>query len=457
MKITTRTRLQSRLNSAIMALLIVAIAGLVAWLSTRYTVEFDWTRNGRHTLSEASNQVLARMEGPIAITAYSREEAVLRDAVRKFINRYQRIKPDTELHFVNPDVVPDEVRSLGISSYNELVIHYQGRSQHVQPGNEEEFTNALQRLARGAEHWLAFVEGHGERNPLGEANFDLKLWVQQLAHRGFKSQPINLANIHAIPENTRVLVIAGPQVDLLPGEIQLILDFVEQGGNLLWLSDPGPLHGLEALAEKLHVRQEAGVIIDVAGRVLGLEDPTIVIQTAGLYPPHPATRDFSYTTLFPKAAALTADDKSPWRVQPLLTTGDHTWAETVVQEGEISFNEEEDLKGPLNLGLTLERETGTAPGENQSPRTQRILITGDGDFLSNTYVANSGNLELGIRIVNWLSNDDNFIAIPAQIAPDTQLELSPLASGLIAFSFLIALPVLLFGSGAFIWWHRRKQ
>ena len=457
MKITPQTRLQARLNSAVMALLIVALAGLLAWLSTRYTAEFDWTRNGRHTLSAASKQVLARMDGPIKITAYSRDEANLRSAISKFISRYQKIKPDIDLHFVNPDVVPDEVRSLGIASYNELVIHYQGRSQHVQPGNEEELTNALQRLARGAEHWLAFVEGHGERSPLGKANFDLELWVRQIENRGFKAQPINLANIQAVPENTRVLVIAGPQVDLLPGEIKLILDFVEHGGNLLWLADPGPLHGLEALAEKLHVKIEPGTIIDVAGRLIGVDDPTIVIETASLYPPHLATEGFTYTTLFPKSAAVTAEGKSDWQVRPLLTTGAHTWLETGALEGEVNFDEGKDVKGPLNIGLTLEREIEQAQGEKKPRHMQRIMVIGDGDFLSNTYVGNSGNQELGIRLINWLSNDDDFIAIPANIAPDMQLELSPIAAGIIAFGFLIVLPLLLLGTGTLIWWRRKKQ
>lgn len=457
MKITRRTQLQSRLVSAVMALLIVVLAGLLAWASARYTVEFDWTRNGRHTLSEASKQVLSRMEGPIMITAYSREEAGLREAVKKFIRRYQNIKPDIELHFVNPDVAPDEVRSLGITSYNELVIRYQGRSQHVQPVDEEEFTNALQRLARGAEHWLAFVEGHGERSPLGEANFDLKLWVQQLEKRGFRAQPVNLANIQTVPENTRVLIIAGPQVDLLPGEIKLVLDFVEQGGNLLWLADPGALHGLEGLAEKLHIKLDTGTVIDSAGRLLGLDDPTIVIETASLYPSHPATADFTYTTLFPGITTVTTDAQSPWRMQPLLTTGDHTWLETGKLEGEVSFDEGQDVKGPLNIGLTLERAPEPAQGEKTAQRTQRIMVIGDGDFLSNAYVGNSGNQELGIRLINWLSNDDDFIAIPARTAPDMQLELSPVASGIIALGFLVVLPLGLFGTGALIWWRRRKQ
>ena len=457
MQITPRTQLQSRLTSIVLTLLIVTLAGLVGWLSVRYTVEFDWTRSGRHTLSEASKQVLAKMDGPIKITAYSREDAGLRDAVRKFIHRYQKIKPDIELHFVNPDVVPDEVRSLGITSYNELLIHYQGRSQHVQPGNEQEFTNTLQRLARGSEYWVAFVEGHGERSALGEANFDLGMWGRQLKNRGFRAQPVNLANLQDVPENTRVLVIAGPQVDLLPGEIKHILDFVDQGGNLLWLVDPGPLHGLEGLAEKLHVNTGPGTVIDTAGRLIGLDDPTIVIETASLYPPHPATRGFTYTTLFPSVTSVTSDAPAPWRIQPLLTTGEHTWLETGKLEGEISFDKGQDIQGPLTIGLTLERDLAPGPGDKTSRHTQRIMVIGDGDFLSNTYIGNSGNQELGIRIINWLSNDDDFIPIPASTAPDLQLELSPVASGIIALGFLIVLPLLLFGAGGYIWWRRRKQ
>ena len=254
-----------------------------------------------------------------------------------------------------------------------------------------------------------------------------------------------------------MLVIAGPQVDLLPGEIKLIHDYVEQGGNVLWLSDPGPLHGLEGLAEQLHVKIEQGTIIDVVGRMIGLDDPTIVIETSSLYPPHPATTGFTYTTLFPKAAAVTAEDTSTWHLLPLLTTGDHTWLETGKMEGEISFDEEKDVKGPLNIGLTLEHDLEQAQGDKPARRMQRIIVTGDGDFLSNAYVGNSGNQELGIRMINWLSNDDDFIAIPARTTPDTQLELAPIAAAVIGLGFLIVLPLLLLGTGAFIWWRRRKQ
>jgi len=458
MKITSKTRLYSRINSAVMLVLIVSLAALLGWLSTLYPWQSDWTRAGKHTLSDASKQVLAMMDDSIEITAYAREDVGLRDAIKKIVGRYQQEKPGIKLHFVNPDAVPDEIRNLGISIDGELVIRYQDRSQHVQSDDEEEFTNALHRLARGAEQWLAFVEGHGERSPLGQANFDLNIWIQQLTNRGFRVQPLNLANIQAIPENTQVLVIAGPRVDFLPGETGLITDYLEKGGNLLWLTDPpGTLHNLDALAEKLQIRIEPGTIIDFAGQLIGLDDPTIVLQTSNLYPPHPVTQGFDYTTFFPATATVTFTENDIWKVKPLISTADHTWLETGDLEGDVNFDEAGDKAGPLDIGISLEREIELEEGENQVRKQQRIVIMGDGDFLSNSYVNNSGNLELGMRIINWLGSDDDFITIPARIAIDTQLELSPFAAAIIAFSFLLVIPLVLLATGLTIWWRRRKQ
>ena len=459
MLITSKTRLYSRINSTVMLVLIVSLAGLLGWLSTLHTWQSDWTRGGRHTLSDVSKQVLAKMDGPIEITAYAREDVGLRDAIKKIVGRYQLVKPDIKLHpFVNPDAVPDEIRNLGISGDGELVIRYRDRSQHVQSDDEEEFTNALYRLVRGAEHWLAFIEGHGERSPLGQANFDLNTWVQQLTNRGFRIQPLNLANIQAIPENTQVLVIAGPRVDFLPGETSLITDYLEKGGNLLWLTDPpGNLHKLDALADQLQIRIEPGTIMDFAGQLIGLDDPAIVLQTSSLYPPHPVTQEFDYTTIFPAATAVTFAENDIWEIRPLITTGDHTWLETGNLEGDVNFDEASDKAGPLAIGISLEREKELDEGENRVRKQQRIVVVGDGDFLSNTYINNGGNLDLGMRIINWLGSDDDFITIPARIAKDTQLELSPFAGVIIGFGFLIILPIALLTIGLTIWWRRRKR
>jgi len=60
-------------------------------------------------------------------------------------------------------------------------------------------------------------------------------------------------------------------------------------------------------------------------------------------------------------------------------------------------------------------------------------------------------------MVHWLSNDDSFIAIRAKAGPDQTLTLSNTAQALIGAGFLFGVPLLLLGSGLFIWLRRRKR
>ncbi len=440
-----------------MFFLLCIVLGLLAWLSQKHSVEYDWTANGRHTLSEASRNLLAQMPDPIEITSYARENSLLRDAVKKFVGKYQRHKSDIVLRFINPDAVPDEVRNLGISVDGEIIVRYQDRSEHVTSDKEQVLTNALQRLARNQERWIAFVEGHGERNALREANHDLSEWVKQLFNKGFRVQPINLIETQTIPDNTSILVIAGPRIDYLPGEIAIINNYINSGGNLLWLHEPGSMYKLELLAEQLSIWFYPGAVIDYAGQLIGIDDPTIALVTGSLYPPHPITENFEFTTLFPMAGALKILESNEWISKPVLTTGDHTWNETSKLEGEVEYDEDKDTIGPLTIGLSLERELETEEGDEIVTKQQRIVVIGDGDFLSNTYLANSGNNELGTRLINWLSSDDEFISIPPNIANDTQLNISPTVLGIIGIGFLFILPAALIVIGIMIGLRRKKQ
>jgi ABC-type uncharacterized transport system involved in gliding motility auxiliary subunit len=268
-----------RVQGLLTLLLLLILAALLAWASTRHVVVFDWTRNGRHTLADASVRVLSQMEGPISIVSYAREQTTLRQGVSQFLDKFRRIKPDIDYRFVNPDNVPDEVRQLGISINGELVIQYQGRTEHVRKADEGEVINALLRLTRNQETWIAFIEGHGERNPSGKANHDLGDWGNYLTTRGYRIRALNLAQISAIPDNTAVVVLAGPQVALLPGETRLLISYLQQGGNLLWLTDPGEAELTRELANYLGVQIANGTIVDVAGQLIGINDPSITMLT----------------------------------------------------------------------------------------------------------------------------------------------------------------------------------
>lgn len=475
MEINPKTRRQLRLQSWLFLVLLLTVVGLLGWLSQRYQVEADWTASGRNSLSEASIALLERMPEPVTVLAFARQSELLptRQNIRDFIGRYRKYKPDLELTFIDPDTAPEQTRKLGITVDGELVVSYQGRSEHVTVLKEETFTNTLQRLLRGGGRKLVFLDGHGERKPDGHANHDLQLFSEHLASKGIESERLNLSTQPAIPAQTALLVIASPQVAYLPGEVKLIRDYVKAGGNLLWLHDPqdepGKLHGLKPLADDLGIGFVPGVIVDPTTRLLGIDDPSFALVAS--YGDHPVTRNFGLMTLYPRASGIEVVSRDPegdgnWQATPILQTVERSWSETGPLEGRIEFDPATDVPGPLTLGLALSRphpagKAESAPGSSRDTPSQagqqRVAVIGDGDFLSNSFLGNQGNQALGARLINWLSHDDHFITIPVSTAPDTELVLSETAWSWLGLLFLFGLPLLLLGSGVTIWWRRRQR
>src|SRR5690606_38320868 len=286
------------------------------------------TQNRLNSLSPASVAALEALPEPVTVTAFVGERAETRAIIRAFVAQYQEHKRDLALEFVNPDTDPVRTREAGVRDpAGELVLSYGGTSENIPLGrlSEENMTSALTRLGHRGERWLVFLAGHGERSPQGQANFDLSTWAGQLAKRGFHTRPLTLAEDATVPDNTTALVIAGPRTRLLEGEVKAIEAYVEKGGNLLWLMDPGPLHGLEPLAERLGIEQHPGVIVDPASQVLA-GNPLALIATQ--YGAHPTVRDFTQVTLFPETAGLAVDPPEGWTSQVLLDTRPGAWAET---------------------------------------------------------------------------------------------------------------------------------
>ena len=456
MEITKKARNQIRLQNIIFIVLFSTIIGLLAWLSNQYKIELDWTNNNKNTLSKISVKLLQQIPAPITITTFIPDGNLIsnRQYIQELVAKYKKHKKNITLNIINPDVAPDLVRKLKVTNYGEVVIEYEGRNEHIrQQLNEQTLTNTLQRLLRQGERRILFVSGHGERKPNGKANFDWSNFSEKLKVKGITT---GLLKLNETPDfhDVAAIVIASPQTDFLAGEVKIITDYVKSGGNLLWVNEPGEsLFGLQPLANYLGVRFQPGTIVDPTAQVMNVNDPSFAIITT--YPSHAITRDFQYITIFPKAVGVDFNNiKDDWKISPFLQTVPRSWAETGVLKGAIDYNAGIDIVGPLTIGLALTRKESKELNANL--KKQRIIILGDGDFLSNTYLGNQGNLNIGHNIINWISNDDNFIAIPSSNAVDKQLNISDLFGALIGLFFLVVLPLSLLISGTLIWYKRRS-
>lgn len=447
--------MRARLAGIAFAVLLVAAALCVAFLSTRFGWQHDFSYAQRSSLDARTVELLHRLDAPVTIVSYSGQDAQLRAAIADFVARYQHIKPDISLRFVDPDADPAATRAAGITIDGELDIRYKEHNEQLKVLTEREFDNALVRLARTRVRLAAFLAGDGERKPDGKANADLGNFGALLTEQGVRTMILTLTAGMHIPQNVDVLVLASPQLPLAAPVVAEIDDYLGRGGNFLWLVEPGQDMGTGALAKALSLRVLDGTVVDGAGAAFGIGDPSFVALTK--YPASAITRDFSLTTLFPQSVALGVVSGTQWKVQSLLRTSAKSWTRLgpIPQQGDtatIAYDADKgEIPGPLDIGVALSR---LSPGPDKAE--QRVVVIGDGDFLSNAFLGNGGNREFGQRVFDWLLADDALIDIPDKGAPDNRLRISQRALGVIGLGFLIVLPLLLAIIGGSIWWRRRR-
>jgi hypothetical protein len=425
-------------------LLIASIVGIYQ-LAARFPAQWDATQNALNSLEPGSADVLKQLEGPLNITVYVTEQDAkqgdVRKLVREFIALYQRYKADISLTFVDPVKEPEATRKSGIRGNGEMVVEFAGRKEHITTLNEQTLTSALLRLAHGKQQMVMYLSGHGERKLDGGANHDLGEFGRRLEQNGYRIAALNLTIAQEVPENIGVLVITQPQMKLLPGETTKLLSHIERGGNVLWLLDAEPLHGLEPIAEKLDIVLTPGVVLDPAAQQMNA--PADWTLGTG-YAPHAITQNFDLITVFPYARALSTEDESAWERHILVEGAMNGWVSTT---GAARFDKRRDIPGPVSLALALQRNVGE--------REQRIVVVGSGSFLSNAYSGNGGNLDLGMNMMNWLTGEERLITIAPHTAKDGAVTLSKRELTVLSATLLIAIPLLLIGVGGWLWWRRR--
>jgi len=322
MRITRRLRWQFAVQSWVFVGLLALLAALLAYVAHEYRVEYDVTRSARNTLSTATLDALKQMQDPVSVTAYAVRQDTNGNNVHKAIGErlraYQRAKPDLQVRLIDPREQPKVAAEAGLRTPNALVIEYRRRTEQIALSdfNEQTFANALVRLMRGANNLVLWLDGHGERKLDGLANHDLGSFGQQLREKGFNLSSINLALAQEVPANAALLVISHPQVDLQPGELEKLLQYMDRGGNLLWLIDTESLHGLRPLAEKLSLVLTPGTVIDPS---LPPRSGPPVFAVAANYARHPVVGTLHYNTLFPHARQIGAEyNQGPGQTQALV-------------------------------------------------------------------------------------------------------------------------------------------
>jgi len=455
MRASQKTHLQYRIQHIIFVVLLLACIGAAGWFSNVYNLRSDWTTGSRHSLSTDTLQLLEQLPFEIKLRSYQTDNPTLTTAITEILNRYKNKKPDFSFELINPDIFIARAKTDNIQRYGQTIIEYNGQIERIEKLSEEAITNALIRLQRGTKPGVLFLSQHGERSIHDNSATGYSQLSKQLSNKGFDVSNINLIKDTLNIDNS-VLVLGSIKQPLLESEQQKIQSFIKKGGQLLWLQDPEPEQSQLNIATDLNIHFIDGVVIDnnpEVSSMLNLSHPAIIPVLE--YHRHPITEKMQYFTLFTSAVAITSNNTkdNSWISTDLLITSASSWSETTGLGQIVEYNKQDDFAGPLSIGIALQRQIETNPEKT----SQRVVVIGDSDFISNNNIGQGANLDFILNTFNWLTANDKLISIAPKNAPDLQLNLTAPVAAVIGLVFLIFMPLVFFISGGVIWFKRHKK
>jgi ABC-2 type transport system permease protein len=329
--------------------------------------------------------------------------------------------------------------------------------------SETEIAVAIKRLQIN-EPKIGFLDGGFERSigRAGDREYKTvtseKSFRYALVNQGFNVDSVN-ADRDEIPTGLAALVIADPRVPFTPQALARIQRYIDAGGNLLIAGEPGKQQVLNPLLHLLGVQMKDGTLVQQS------KDYSPDLLFAFMTPAAASlSQNLKYETedsirlTMPGAAGLEYDSTGPFTVKPLVMTDPTvSWNKQrplVTDSAAVVFTPAEgDEQKTFPTALCLTRKKGN--GE------QRIVVTGDADFMSNTGLMRSGmktaNFSFITSIFGWFSNGLFPIDTSKPRSLDNQIRITDKGVWLVKMLFMGMLPGILLIMGTVLLIRRKRK
>ena len=449
---------QSKYAAYVTIYIIVILAVIVVanFLANRYNKSYDATANKRFTLSDQTKKVVGELKQDVTISYFDNAQGM--QAGKDLLDRYQNLSSKIHVQYVDLLKSPTLARAENVSREGEAVITVGARREDAKTFDEEGVTGALIRALKGSARNVCVVSGHGEHGLQDSSQEEGFSGFQTIVQRdNYKVQSVNLQQKAEVPADCTVLVVAGPTGDYIQPEVDAIKKYVEGGGRALVMLDP-PLQvgrkpisdnaALAGLLESWGVTPDKDLLLDesAASQLLG-GGPTapVVLQ----YDSHPIVNDLTnISTAFPLSRSLETKNTDKTTNTKLFSTSTDSFATSNLSSPEIRIDPNKDKHGPFTLAVA-----GTYTGKPGS--SGRYVVIGNSAWASNQALGFSGNRNLLLNTINWLSSDEDLISIRPKAAEDRRINLTRAQFRMIQTTSQFFLPLIVIVGGVMVWLKRR--
>jgi hypothetical protein len=419
------------LNVGLMVTVVFAVVVMVNYVSRDYFVRLHVSTQSKVRLSPRTVKFLETLTNSVKITMYYDKEDPFYSTVAELLNEYKTANPKISFRIVDyvrdpgaAQVLRTNYPWLGLASAKNLIIFDGGEKrikavdgnalvQYVkkQVPNEKElefinkptrfegerdFTSALIAVTSSKPFKAYFLQGHGEHQiESDDGQFGYHKFADLLKGENYiLLEPISLLDTnHPIPVDCNLLVVAGPRTAIEASELDMIDQYLTQGGRLLalfnglWLSHGET--GLERILTKWGVEVSTNIVSDPEAH-RGESD--LIVSKFSNHPIVNPLLNYQLHLILPRAVG-----KLPAHTR----AADAPTVDEIAFSGPRSFvGGEKNLRRAYPLMVAVEK--GGVKGVITERGTTRMVIVGDSVFLANEMIESAANRDFVGLAANWL-------------------------------------------------------
>jgi len=430
---------------------------------------FDSTEQSVYTLAPQTQKVLNGLTEPVLIRAFYLGGKV-DDKVAQLLGRIQRASKKVTWTAVDPEKSPRLVEELGISEKGTLHFSVnepgsQRATKIVRTIGEQEVVNALLKLTRGGEKQVYWVYGHGEANLEDNKDAGYLFLREAIEGENLKVTQLILAGKDKVPDDAAALLMIAPRRALLESEHRIIREYIDRGGNALFLHEPRTVDDIARIVKPLGVEIGQDMVLDQVVRLF--QGPSVGLQpVVSDYGKHPVVDGFGQSTVFATMASVRKGTPDPGGkpgaiVTELAFTSKNSWAEKKIElvfsDNPIATFEPDDIKGPVSVAAAYQLTAPQAAGVQVAPPPEngRVLVIGDADFVANVNIRQLFNRDFFLNALNWVVGEAERVSVrPATMRKSVKSVSAEQYQSLFLFTAIL-LPELLCLWGLTVWWMRR--
>ena len=432
----------------------------------------DFTAEKLYTLSDESKEQVANIEQNVTLYFFGYDEE---DTAVTLAKQYNDTNDKITIQLINTSERPDLAAQYGVGTDSQLVAVQSSQRYKIIDSSEmytfdsstyqtiditeQKLTNAILDVTIAQKPQIYFLTGHGEYG------IDSSLPMEQL--KVYIENDVNDVNsldllTSDMPETCDVLVIANPTSDFTDLETEKIQNYINNGGNIMWLQDPyafntnqGELTNVNKILSQFGISFSNGVVCEQSSDNMIVNSPDLIIPQMTY---NDIVKDLYTDGMIALLDAGKINNVSEEEMEslgvtasPFLQSTDNSFYREDINS-DITTKLDTDEEGPFVLGEILTKQIDDDTESTLVAYSNALFATNYTIQLSNSFgtpITIRQNKDIVLNTIAYLSNREDAIRIRKDVGIVT-FQAATETEDKVVLGIIFGVPILIIIAGIVI-------